>query len=70
MLKHLTVATLALGFSATASLACSGLKPNETAQTPIPPVAQAPQTPIQSEPVKQDVAAVVVAPEATTPKTN
>ncbi len=70
MLNRLAFATLALALSTGSALACGGMKPNETAQTPIPSVAQAPQTPIQSEPVKQDVAAVVVKPETTAPKTN
>jgi hypothetical protein len=71
MLKHSLVvaAALALGMSsAYAEGGCSSYQ--KTVQTPAPVATAAPvQTPVPSEPVKQDVASVEVQkPE--TPKTN
>ena len=64
------VAASILALSVSAAGAC-GYKAQESAQTPLPPVAQAPvQTPVPAEPVVETTQASVVVPAPAQPKTN
>jgi hypothetical protein len=67
MLKHSLLVAAGLALGASTAAACSY---QNTVQSPVPPVAAAPaQTPVPTEPVKQDVASAETQ-KADVPKTN
>ena len=68
MFARSVIASLILAAGVSAANACSFRSP-DSAQTPIPPVAQTP-APAPTEPAKEVVQAEIVTPAPVQPKTN